>query len=48
MLEIAPEKVAHIIIKAREYDSQVVLEPGKGDEILPSRGPQRHPLAPEH
>jgi len=23
MLEIAPEKVAHIIVKAREYDSKV-------------------------
>ena len=23
MLEIAPEKVAHVIIKAREYDSKV-------------------------
>ena len=27
MLEIAPEKVAHVIIKAREYDSKVEVAP---------------------
>ena len=26
MLEIAPEKVAHIIIKAREYDAKVAAQ----------------------
>jgi hypothetical protein len=34
MLEIAPEKVAHIIIKAREYDSKVAAwddTPKSGD-----------------
>ncbi len=31
MLEIAPEKVAHIIIKAREYDAKVaVMNPDDG------------------
>jgi len=34
MLEIAPEKVAHIIVKAREYDSKVAAwddTPSSGD-----------------
>ena len=31
MLEIAPEKVAHIIIKAREYDTKV-------DTVIPDDG----------
>jgi uncharacterized protein DUF3775 len=34
MLEIAPEKVAHIIVKAREYGSKVAAwddTPGSGD-----------------
>ena len=31
MLEIAPEKVAHIIIKAREYDTKV-------DAVIPDDG----------
>ncbi len=34
MLEIAPEKVAHVIIKAREYDSKVAAwddSPKSGD-----------------
>lgn len=44
MLEIAPEKVAHIIIKAREYDAKVEpVIPGEGsgsdgepDDVLES------------
>lgn len=44
MLEIAPEKVAHIIIKAREYDAKVeVVIPDEGsgsdgepDDVLES------------
>jgi hypothetical protein len=34
MLEIAPEKVAHVIVKAREYDSKVAAwddTPSSGD-----------------
>lgn len=38
MLEIAPEKVAHIIIKAREYDAKVepvIPDEGSGSEGEP-------------
>ncbi len=38
MLEIAPEKVAHIIIKAREYDTKVdvhIPDEGSGSEGEP-------------
>ena len=38
MLEIAPEKVAHIIIKAREYDAKVAAQfpnEGSGSEGEP-------------
>jgi hypothetical protein len=53
-LEIAPEKVAHIIFKAREYDAQVppVLEDASGSDgepqdVLVSRpnDPTRRELA---
>lgn len=46
MLEIAPEKIAHIIVKSREYDAKVAawndssdssLDGGDGDTILESR-----------
>ena len=39
MLEIAPEKVAHIIIKAREYDSKVAT----WDDSAEAGGAQEDP-----
>lgn len=41
MLEIAPEKVAHIIIKAREYDSKVAA----WDESQQSAGAEDDPAS---
>ena len=45
-LEIAPEKVAHVIIKAREYDVKVGSWSTTSERRRRQRGPRGDPRSP--